>query len=108
MDRTSLSTWRSSLCPRTDCAPPRGFHGQKAACLVEPGSRRRPALTSSVKRVELLQADSARREGIHTVLRGTAVVMGGPRKVVVRQRRRTSACRSEASTTEDGPPSHSV
>ena len=34
---------------------------------------------------ELLRADTARREGIHTVLRGTAYVMGRPREVVVRR-----------------------
>ena len=34
---------------------------------------------------ELLRADSARAEGIHTVLRGTAVVMGRPREVGLRR-----------------------
>ena len=34
---------------------------------------------------ELLEADSARREGIHTVLRGTAYVIGRPREVVLRR-----------------------
>ena len=34
---------------------------------------------------ELLEADSARVEGIHTVLRGTVHVMGRPREVVVRR-----------------------
>ncbi len=34
---------------------------------------------------ELLEADSARVEGIHTVLRGTAHVMGRPREVVLRR-----------------------
>ena len=34
---------------------------------------------------ELLVADSARVEGIHTVLRGTVHVMGRPREVVVRR-----------------------
>ena len=34
---------------------------------------------------ELLEADSARVEGIHTVLRGTAFVIGRPREVVVRR-----------------------
>ena len=34
---------------------------------------------------ELLEADSARVEGIHTVLRGTALVMGRPREVVLRR-----------------------
>ena len=35
--------------------------------------------------VELLQADSCRVEGVHTVLRGTAYVMGRAREVVVRR-----------------------
>jgi uncharacterized protein YcsI (UPF0317 family) len=35
--------------------------------------------------VELLQADSCRVEGAHTVLRGTALVMGRPRELVVRR-----------------------
>lgn len=34
---------------------------------------------------ELLDADSCRREGAHTVLRGTALVMNQPREVVVRR-----------------------
>ena len=34
---------------------------------------------------ELLHADSARVEGIHTVLRGTTLVMGRPREVVLRR-----------------------
>jgi hypothetical protein len=42
-------------------------------------------LTAPDNSVELLQADSARREGIHTVLRGTAYVMGRPREIVVRR-----------------------
>ena len=42
-------------------------------------------LTSSDGSTELLQADSARREGIHTVLRGTALVIGIPREIVVRR-----------------------
>ena len=42
-------------------------------------------LTAPDNTVELLQADSARREGIHTVLRGTAYVMGKPREVVLRK-----------------------
>ena len=42
-------------------------------------------LTAPDDSVELLQADSARREGIHTVLRATASVMGRPREVVVRR-----------------------
>ena len=32
----------------------------------------------------LLEADSARREGIHTVMRGIVYVMGRPREMVVR------------------------
>jgi hypothetical protein len=35
--------------------------------------------------VELLQADSCRVEGVHTVLRGTAHVRARPREVVVRR-----------------------
>ncbi len=42
-------------------------------------------LTAADNSVELLHADSARREGINTVLRGTAYVMGRPREVVVRR-----------------------
>ncbi len=42
-------------------------------------------LTAPDNSVELLQADSARSEGIHTVLRGTAHVMGRPREVVLRR-----------------------
>ena len=34
---------------------------------------------------ELLEADSAHVEGIHTVLRGTVLVMGRPREVVLRR-----------------------
>lgn len=34
---------------------------------------------------ELLEADSARREGIHTTLRGTVLVMGRPREIVLRR-----------------------
>ncbi len=34
---------------------------------------------------ELLEADSCRVEGIHTVLRGTAYVIGRPRDFVVRR-----------------------
>lgn len=36
-------------------------------------------------RPETVEADSARREGIHQVLRGTALVIGQPREVVVRR-----------------------
>ncbi len=42
-------------------------------------------LTPPGQPYELLEADSARVEGIHTVLRGTAYVMGRPREVVVRR-----------------------
>jgi hypothetical protein len=42
-------------------------------------------LTGPDNSVELLQDDSARREGIHTVLRGTAHVIGSPREVVLRR-----------------------
>lgn len=34
---------------------------------------------------EYIEADSARQEGIHVVLRGTALVMGSPREVVLRR-----------------------
>ena len=34
---------------------------------------------------ELIKADSASVEGIHTVLRGTVLVMGRPREVVLRR-----------------------
>jgi hypothetical protein len=42
-------------------------------------------LTAPDNSVEMLEADSARREGVHTVLRGTAYVMGRPRQIVVRR-----------------------
>jgi hypothetical protein len=42
-------------------------------------------LTAPDDSVKLLQANSARREGIHTVLRGTAYVMGRPREVLLRR-----------------------
>ncbi len=42
-------------------------------------------LTRPTGRAEMLDADSARVEGIHTVLRGTAYVMGRPREVVLRR-----------------------
>ena len=42
-------------------------------------------LTTPGQPDELLQANSARREGIYTVLRGTAYVMGRPREIVVRR-----------------------
>jgi hypothetical protein len=42
-------------------------------------------LTPPTGPAELLKADSARVEGIHTVLRGTAYVMGRPREVVLRR-----------------------
>ena len=42
-------------------------------------------LTTTDGCTELLQADTARQEGIHTVLRGTAYVMGRPREVVLRR-----------------------
>ena len=42
-------------------------------------------LTTPGQPDELLQADSARREGIHTVLRDTAYVMGRPLEVVLRR-----------------------
>ncbi len=35
--------------------------------------------------IELLEADSCRVEGAHSVLRGAAYVMGRPREVVVRR-----------------------
>jgi hypothetical protein len=34
---------------------------------------------------EFLEADSARREGIHTTFRGVVLVMGRPREVVLRR-----------------------
>ena len=34
---------------------------------------------------ELVEADSARQEGIHLVLRGTKLVIGQPREVVLRR-----------------------
>lgn len=34
--------------------------------------------------VQLLEADSARQEGIHTMLRGTVLVMGRPREIALR------------------------
>ncbi|MBW3646822.1 MAG: hypothetical protein KY440_03465 [Actinobacteria bacterium] len=34
---------------------------------------------------ELLEADTARSEGIHTVLRGVVLVMGKPREIVLRR-----------------------
>jgi hypothetical protein len=34
---------------------------------------------------ELLQADIARQEGVHTTLRGTMLVIGQPREVVLRR-----------------------
>ncbi len=34
---------------------------------------------------ELIRADSARQEGIHTVLRGITLVIGKPREVVLRR-----------------------
>lgn len=34
---------------------------------------------------ELVRADSACREGVHTALRGTVLVMGQPREVVLRR-----------------------
>ncbi len=42
-------------------------------------------LTTPNQPDELLEADSARVEGIHTVLRGTAYVIGRPREVVLRR-----------------------
>lgn len=42
-------------------------------------------LTPSGQQSELLDADSCRREGAHTVLRGTALVMNQPREIVVRR-----------------------
>lgn len=42
-------------------------------------------LTPSDEPPELLEADSCRREGIHTVLRGTVLVMGRPREIVLRR-----------------------
>ncbi len=42
-------------------------------------------LTTPGQPDELLEADSARREGSHTVLRSTAYVMGKPREVVLRR-----------------------
>ena len=51
-------------------------------------------------RLKLLQADSVRVEGIHTVLRGTAYVMGRPREVVV-PTRVTDGCSSDSSTKSD-------
>ncbi len=42
----------------------------------------RPTASDSI---ELLEADSCRVEGAHSVLRGTAYVMGRPREVVVRR-----------------------
>ncbi len=42
-------------------------------------------LTPPTGATELLEADSARVEGIHTVLRGTVLVMGRPREVVLRR-----------------------
>lgn len=42
-------------------------------------------LTAPGQPAELLTADSARCEGIHTVLRGTALVMGRAREVVLRR-----------------------
>lgn len=36
-------------------------------------------------RPEIIEADSARREGIHTTLRGYVLVMGRPREVVLRR-----------------------
>ena len=42
-------------------------------------------LTTPGQPEELLDADSASVEEIHTVLRGTAYVMGRPREVVVRR-----------------------
>lgn len=34
---------------------------------------------------DLVEADSARQEGVHTVLRGTVLVMGRPREIVLRR-----------------------
>jgi hypothetical protein len=34
---------------------------------------------------ELIEADSARQEGIHTTLRGYVLVMGRPREIVLRR-----------------------
>lgn len=34
---------------------------------------------------EELEADSARSEGIHTVLRGTVLIIGRPREIVLRR-----------------------
>lgn len=34
---------------------------------------------------ELVEADSARHEGIHLVLRGTTLIIGQPRQVVIRR-----------------------
>ena len=34
---------------------------------------------------ELVEADSVRREGIHLVLRGTKLIIGQPREVVLRR-----------------------
>ncbi len=42
-------------------------------------------LTNPNGSAELLQADNDRVEGIFTVLRGTAYVIGRPREVVVRR-----------------------
>ncbi len=42
-------------------------------------------LTPPTGPAELLEADSARVEGIHAVLRGTAYVMGRPREVVLQR-----------------------
>lgn len=49
---------------------------------------------------ELLTAETCRREGIHTVLRGTVLVMGKPREVVLR--RVPSTVRVEV--VDDAPP----
>ena len=59
-------------------------------------------LTTPGQPDELLEAHSARVEGIHTVLRGTAYVMGRPREVVVR--RAPLSVRVEEVQGKLGPP----
>ena len=57
---------------------------------------------------ELLEADSARREGIHTTLRGTVLVMGRPREVVLRRVPATVALEEVEQGPDDGQPASAV
>jgi hypothetical protein len=53
---------------------------------VEPTMKGRPVpIYRLTPPGELVEADNARQEGIHTVLRGQVLVIGSPREIVLRR-----------------------